>query len=32
MAHYYGILAILGWIWAMIFFVYLFVRLRRKEQ
>jgi hypothetical protein len=32
MAHYYGILAILGWAWALIVFTYLYLRLRSSKQ
>ena len=32
MARFYGILAILGWAWSLIFFTYLFFRLRRMNN
>ena len=32
MSRFYGILAVMGWIWAIIVFVYLYVRLRRMKE
>ena len=32
MAYMYGILAVIGWAWAILFGAYLFVRLNRKQN
>jgi hypothetical protein len=32
MARFYGILAVLGWTWTVLFFVWLAVRLRRERS
>jgi hypothetical protein len=32
MSYFYGLLAVAGWIWLVVAFVYLFVRLRRQPE
>jgi len=32
MARFYGILAVIGWVWALIVFAYLFIRLGRVKS
>jgi hypothetical protein len=32
MSRFYGILAVMGWVWAVVVFAFLFFRLRRMKS